>query len=54
MRDAAQIYAVMANANRSKGKSFRVSDFLRQPPKGRRGQTTEAMKAAFDQIAGGH
>jgi hypothetical protein len=51
-REAAQICAVIANANRVKGsKAFRVKNFV--PRVGRHAQSTEQMQMVFDRVAGG-
>lgn len=51
--DSAMICAVLANVNRSKGKSFKVTDFLRRPPMGGKAQTTEEMQATFERLGKG-
>lgn len=48
-RSAAQICAVIANANRGKGRAYRAQDFM--PRLGRkRKQSAEEMMAAFDRM----
>jgi hypothetical protein len=50
-RDAAQICAVLANVNRTRGPAFHARDFLPRVVAGPT-QTTEQMMAEFNRITG--